>query len=78
MSKPACDPRGLIARREKNAVPEDAGPHWYYSTIWYEGHLLGLLVAADDEETARIEAEEISADFGYSTKILDLKKVVIQ
>ena len=58
--------------------PANIGRYWYYATIRYQGRLLGLLVATDDEEAAWQEAEKVSGAFGCAATLLGVRKVVIQ
>jgi hypothetical protein len=51
---------------------------WHYVTLGYRGQHLALLVETDDEEEARLEAEELCTRFGGQARVLSVRKVIIQ
>jgi hypothetical protein len=61
-----------------NEAPSWFDSSWYYVSITYSGKKMGLLVAAEDEEEAWREGEEVCAGFGAQAKTLSVTKVVIQ
>jgi len=58
--------------------PELADGDWYYATVSYDGRQMGLLVGTDDQEEARLEAEDFCESFGDGARIIGIQKIVLQ
>jgi len=58
--------------------PELADGDWYYATVSYDGRQMGLLVGTDDQEEARLEAEDFCDSFGDGARIIGIQKIVLQ
>ena len=61
----------LIARRDNAEGP---APAWYYANIGYGTALVGLLLAASEEQQAWPEAAAICSDLSIDATILNLVK----
>ncbi len=74
--------RGIPARSEQ-PPPVDPAASWFETpwhcvTIGYGSHQMSLLVETDDEEEARMDAQEICAGFDGPATVLFVTKVVLQ
>jgi len=72
---------GIAARTGK--PPVDQAPSWFETpwhsvTLGYGSHQMSLLVETDDEEEARMDAQEICAGFDGPATVLFVTKVVLQ